>query len=55
MIAWTIYITFGGALLSLVLQRASARWIALVTTVAGLVLGLDVFVARFARTERIHW
>jgi NADH-quinone oxidoreductase subunit M len=44
MIAWTIYITFVGALLLLFLPRVVARWIALVTTVAGLVLGVMAFV-----------
>jgi NADH:ubiquinone oxidoreductase subunit 4 (subunit M) len=44
MIAWTIYITFGGAVLLLVLPRAFARWIALLATIAGLALGTVVFV-----------
>ena len=39
MIAWTIYITFAGAALLLVLPRVLARWIALLATVAA--LGLD--------------
>src|SRR5437762_12210346 len=37
MIAWTIYITFTGAVLLLFTPRAFARWIALATTAAGLV------------------
>src|ERR1700758_4679845 len=44
MIAWTIYITFAGAVLLLLLPRAFARWIALLTTVAGLALGLIALV-----------
>ena len=32
MIAWTIYLTFAGALLALLLPRMLARWIALATT-----------------------
>src|SRR5438874_4992926 len=43
MIAWTIYITFAAAVLLLFLPRAFARWIALLTTSAGLVLVLAVF------------
>src|SRR5437016_4892657 len=37
MIAWTIYITFAGAVLLVFTPRAFARWIALATTAAGLV------------------
>ena len=44
MIAWTIYLTFGGGVLVLVLPRAFARWITLLTTIAGLALGMIVFV-----------
>src|SRR5216117_2649315 len=62
MIAWTIYITFGGAALSLFLPRALARWMALLTTIAGLVLGVIVFVgtpiadlAQFATIVRVPW
>jgi NADH-quinone oxidoreductase subunit M len=40
MIAWTIYITFAGAVLLLFLPRVLSRWIALVTALAGLALGL---------------
>lgn len=40
MIAWTIYLTFAGAVLLLFLPRIFARWIALVTTLAGLALSL---------------
>src|SRR5258708_7846836 len=44
MIAWTIYLTFGGGVLVLVLPRAFARWVALFATIAGLALGAVVFV-----------
>ena len=40
MIAWTIYITFGGALVLLFLPRVVSRWIALLTTVAGFAISL---------------
>src|SRR5438874_12600935 len=36
MIAWTIYITFAGAVLLLIVPRVFSRWIALATTEAGL-------------------
>src|SRR5213083_1885062 len=62
MIAWTIYITFGGAVLLLVLPRAFARWIGLLTTITGLALGLIVFVgtpipdlAHFTTIVRVPW
>ena len=62
MIAWTIYLTFGGAVLSLLLPRAFARWIALLTTIAGLALGVVVFVgtpiadlAHFTTIVRVPW
>src|SRR5437588_11987181 len=62
MIAWTIYITFAAAVLLLFLPRAFARWIALLTTVAGLVLVLVVFcstpiadLARFTTIVRVAW
>jgi NADH-quinone oxidoreductase subunit M len=43
MIAWTIYVTFAGAILLLFFPRALARWIALLTTFAGLALGVIAF------------
>src|SRR5437764_5973619 len=62
MIAWTIYLTFGGAVLLLLLPRECARWIALLTTVAGLALGIIVFVgtpipdlAYFTTIVRVPW
>src|SRR5215211_9006127 len=62
MIAWTIYLTFGGGVLVLVLPRAFARWVALCATIAGLALGAGVFVgtpiadlAHFATIVRVPW
>jgi NADH-quinone oxidoreductase subunit M len=46
MIAWTIYVSFAGAVLLLFFPGVFARWIALFATLAGLVLG----VLAFART-----
>ena len=62
MIAWTIYITFAGAVLLLVLPRTLPRWIALLTTIAGLALGLITFIltpiadlAHFTSIVRVPW
>jgi NADH-quinone oxidoreductase subunit M len=62
MIAWTIYITFAGAVLLLFLPRVFARWIALVTTAAGLVTSLIalfqisiVDLATFKTIVRVPW
>ena len=62
MIAWTIYITFAGAILLLFLPRTSARWIALATTVAGFAISLlalsrmpIVDLATFKTIVRIPW
>jgi NADH-quinone oxidoreductase subunit M len=61
MIAWTIYFTFAGAITLLVLPRALARWIALVTAVVGFVLtlvtffGHDVDLAHFTTIVRVSW
>src|SRR5213082_3516870 len=62
MIAWTIYVTFGGAVLLLFLRRAFARWIALLTTIAGLAICLVTFVrtpiadlAHFTTIVRVPW
>jgi NADH-quinone oxidoreductase subunit M len=43
MIAWTIYATFIGAFLLLLLPRSAARWIALLTAGAGLVISCSAF------------
>src|ERR1041385_4246868 len=62
MIAWTIYLTFAGAVLLLLLPREWARWIALLATIAGLALGTMVFVgtpiadlAQFTTIVRVPW
>jgi NADH-quinone oxidoreductase subunit M len=62
MIAWTIYITFAGAVLLLFLPGTSARWVALVTTVAGFAISLlalsqmsIVDLATFKTIVRIPW
>src|SRR5437763_1251973 len=62
MIAWTIYLTFGGGVLVLVLPRAFARWVALFATIAGLALGAIVFIrtpiadlAQFTTIVRVPW
>src|SRR5207248_746164 len=61
MIAWTIYITFAGAVVLLVLPRVFARWIALVTAIAGFAIGVatffrhDVDLARFTTVVRVSW
>src|SRR5258708_28697636 len=62
MIAWTIYLTFGGAVLLLLLPPAFARWIALLTTIVGFVLCLVTFVgtpirdlAHFTTIVRVPW
>jgi NADH-quinone oxidoreductase subunit M len=46
MIASTIYVTFAGAVLLLLLPRVLARWIALATALGGFAIGLDAFFAR---------
>ncbi|HEX8898017.1 MAG TPA: NADH-quinone oxidoreductase subunit M [Chthoniobacterales bacterium] len=43
MIAWTIYVTFGGALLLLFLPHFLARWMALLTTLTGFAISLNAF------------
>jgi len=61
MIAWTIYITFAGAVVLLVLPRVFARWIALVTAIAGFAISLatffcdDVDLAHFTTIVRVPW
>ena len=62
MIAWTIYITFAGAVLLLFSPRAFARWIALLTSIAGLALDLIELVrtpiadlAHFTTIVRVPW
>jgi NADH-quinone oxidoreductase subunit M len=62
MIAWTIYLTFAGAVLLLFLPRTSARWIALITTVAGFAISLLALsrmpisdLATFKTIVRVPW
>ncbi|HLW35019.1 MAG TPA: NADH-quinone oxidoreductase subunit M [Chthoniobacterales bacterium] len=61
MIAWTIYITFAGALIVLIFPRSFARWIALTAAVAGLLVGLAMFFRRdvdlghFTTIVRVPW
>ena len=61
MIAWTIYLTFGGAVLLLFMPRAFARWIALVTAAGGFAISLASFFcdeiepANFATIARTPW
>ena len=61
MIAWTIYITFAGAIVLLFLPRGFTPWIALVTTLAGFAISLrtffcdDVDLAHFTTVVRVPW
>src|SRR3954463_14945507 len=62
MIGWTIYLTFTGAVLALLLPRRCARWIALLTTIAGLGLDFITFIrtpiaelSHFATIVRVPW
>ena len=53
MIAWTIYITFAGAVPLLFLPRTFSRWIALLTTVAGFAISLSRYSIRRLSISRI--
>ncbi len=61
MIAWTIYLSFAGAVLVLLLPRAFARWIALAMAVAGFGHALGAFFTQgadfshFATIVRLPW
>jgi NADH-quinone oxidoreductase subunit M len=62
MIAWTIYVSFAGAVLLLFFPGVFARWMALFTTLAGLVLGVLAFVrtpivdlAHFTTIVSVPW
>src|SRR5438094_9439652 len=62
MIAWMIYITFAGAVLLLLFPGVFARWITLLTTIAGLALGVVAFVrtpiadlAHFTTSVKVPW
>ncbi len=53
MIAWTIYLTFAGAILLLFLPRALTRWIALLTAAAGFAIAFAAFFFRTA--DLVHF
>jgi NADH-quinone oxidoreductase subunit M len=62
MIAWTIYLTFAGAAGLFFFPAIAARWIALITTITGLLLGMIAFVrtpvtdlAHFTTIIRVPW
>ena len=61
MIAWTIYITFTGAVLILLLPRPFARWIALIAAVGAFKIALLTFfrsnidLSHFTTIVRIPW
>ncbi len=61
MIAWTIYLTFAGAIAALLLPLKCARWIALLTTGAGLAITLAEFIfgtgnpTGFQTITRLSW
>src|SRR6476620_8506229 len=61
MIAWTIYITFAGAIAALLLPRTFSRWIALLTTGAGFAISLsalfcrDLDLAHFTTIVQVPW
>src|SRR5213082_3583730 len=61
MIAWTIYITFAGAIAVLILPRFLASWTALATTLVGFGISAatffcdDVDLAHFTTIVRVPW
>ncbi len=60
MIAWTIYLTFAGALVALLAPRVLARWIAIVATTTGFAISLlalvdAVDVGLFQTVTRREW
>src|SRR5437868_686844 len=60
MIAWTIYITFAGAFGLLFMPQRFARWIALITALAGFTTSLLAFfdahdAGNFATIARVPW
>ena len=60
-IAWTIYITFAGAVAALLLPRTVSRWIALLTTATGFAISLsalfcrDLDLAHFTTIVHVPW
>ncbi len=61
MMAWTIYVTFAGAVLVLLLPRLLVRWAALTTAAAGFALSAAAFFvpgrdfAQFTTVVRVPW
>jgi NADH-quinone oxidoreductase subunit M len=62
MIAWTIYVTFGAAIVALVVPRNFARWIALLGTIVALAIIAVVFakssiadLGQFRTIVRLPW
>lgn len=60
MIAWTIYVTFGAAILLLFLPHLLARWMALLAALGGFAISLAAFfntanVGTFATIVRLPW
>jgi NADH-quinone oxidoreductase subunit M len=62
MIAWTVYVTFGGAVVALLVPHRFAKWMALITSLAGLVITMLVFLrtpsidlATFNAVVRVPW
>src|SRR3982750_4498929 len=60
MIAWTIYVTFGGALLLFFLPHVLARWMALLSAVAGFGISVAAFFSTanqggFETIVRLPW
>ena len=61
MIAWTIYITFAGAIAVLLLPRTFSRWIAFLATGAGFAISLsllfcrDLDLAHFTTIVQVPW
>jgi NADH-quinone oxidoreductase subunit M len=62
MIAWTIYLTFAGAVVLLIFPGVVARWIALLTAIAGLVVDIVALVrtpladlAHFMTIVNVPW
>jgi NADH-quinone oxidoreductase subunit M len=61
MIAWTIYLTFFGAIAALISPRVLAHWIALATTVGGLTVSIASFfcddfdLQSFQTIVRVPW
>jgi NADH-quinone oxidoreductase subunit M len=61
MIAWSIYVSLAGAVVTLLLPRVLSRWLALATALLGLAFGINGFFqshtlfAQFATLVRVPW